>query len=153
ETGLGRGRGPVATMLVQQGTLRRGDFVVCAVEYGRMRALMGADGKQDDSAAPAIPVPAQVLSGVPAAGDDFVAVADEKLAKQGAEERAQPRRETRLVGKANRLEDIMAQMGQGEAQQVLNILVKADVQGSAEALRESLSDIGNEMVKVNVVSS
>lgn len=153
EARLERGRGPVATMLVQQGTLKRGDFVVCGVEYGRMRALMGADGKQVDSAGPSIPVQVLGLSGVPAAGDDFVAVADEKLAKQVAEERAQRRRETRLVGKANRLEDIMAQMGQGEAQQVLNILVKADVQGSAEALRESLSEIGNEMVKVNVVAS
>lgn len=153
EARLERGRGPVATMLVQQGTLKKGDFVVCGVEYGRMRALMGADGKLVDSAGPSIPVQVLGLSSVPAAGDDFVVVADEKLAKQVAEERAQRRRETRLVGKANRLEDIMAQMGQGEAQQVLNILVKADVQGSAEALRESLSSIGNEMVKVNVVSS
>ena len=153
EARLERGRGPVATMLVQQGTLAKGDFVVCGVEYGRMRALIGADGKQVDSAGPSIPVQVLGLSGVPAAGDDFVVVADERLAKQVAEERAQRRRETRLVGKANRLEDIMAQMGQGEAQQVLNILVKADVQGSAEALRESLSEIGNDMVKVNVVSS
>ncbi|HET7299383.1 MAG TPA: translation initiation factor IF-2, partial [Oleiagrimonas sp.] len=153
EARLERGRGPVATVLVQQGTLAKGDFVVCGVEYGRMRALIDENGKQTDSAGPSIPVQVLGLSGVPDAGDDFVVVADEKLAKQVAEERAQRRRETRLVGKANRLEDIMAQMGQSEAQQVLNILVKADVQGSAEALRESLSEIGNEMVKVNVVAS
>ncbi len=153
EARLERGRGPVATVLVQQGTLKRGDFVVCGVEYGRMRALIDENGGQTDDAAPSIPVQVLGLSGVPAAGDDFVVVADEKLAKQVAEERAQRLRETRLVGKANRLEDIMAQMGQGEAQQVLNILVKADVQGSAEALREALGEIGNEMVKVNVVAS
>ncbi|HEX7341559.1 MAG TPA: translation initiation factor IF-2 [Rhodanobacteraceae bacterium] len=153
ESRLDRGRGPVATVLVQQGTLAKGDFVVCGVEYGRMRALIDENGQQTDSAGPSIPVQVLGLSGVPNAGDDFVVVADERLAKQVAEERALRRRETRLVGKANRLEDIMALMGKGEAQQVLNILVKADVQGSAEALRESLSAIGNENVKVNVVAS
>ncbi|HET7268603.1 MAG TPA: translation initiation factor IF-2 [Oleiagrimonas sp.] len=153
ESRLDRGRGPVATVLVQQGTLSKGDFVVCGIEYGRMRALIDENGKQTDSAGPSIPVQVLGLSSVPDAGDDFVVVADEKLAKQVAEERAERRRETRLVGKANRLEDIMAQMGKGEAQQVLNIVVKADVQGSAEALRESLSEIGNENVKVNVISA
>ncbi|HEX7340345.1 MAG TPA: translation initiation factor IF-2 [Rhodanobacteraceae bacterium] len=153
ESRLDRGRGPVATVLVQNGTLKKGDFVVCGVEYGRMRALVDENGKRTDSAGPSIPVQVLGLSGVPNAGDDFVVVADEKLAKQVAEERAQRRRETRLVGKANRLEDIIAQMGKGDQQQVLNILVKADVQGSAEALRESLSAIGNENVKVNVVAS
>jgi len=153
ESRLDRGRGPVATMLVQQGTLHKGDFVVCGVEYGRMRALIDENGKQTDSAGPSIPVQVLGLSSVPDAGDDFVVVADEKLAKQVAEERAERRRETRLVGKANRLEDIMAQMGKGEAQQVLNIVVKADVQGSAEALRESLGEIGNDNVKVNVITA
>jgi translation initiation factor IF-2 len=153
ESRLDRGRGPVATVLVQQGTLKKGDFVVCGIEYGRMRALLDENGKQGESAGPSIPVQVLGLSGVPAAGDDFVAVADERLAKQVAQERETHRRETRLVGKANRLEDIMAQMGQSEAQQSLNILVKADVQGSAEALSDSLSQIGNELVKVNVIAS
>jgi translation initiation factor IF-2 len=153
ESRLDRGRGPVATVLVQQGTLKKGDFVVCGIEYGRMRALLDENGKQVESAGPSIPVQVLGLSGVPAAGDDFVAVADERLAKQVAQERETHRRETRLVGKANRLEDIMAQMGQSEAQQSLNILVKADVQGSAEALSDSLSQIGNELVKVNVIAS
>ncbi|HET8898720.1 MAG TPA: translation initiation factor IF-2, partial [Rhodanobacteraceae bacterium] len=153
ESSLDRGRGPVATVLVQQGTLKRGDFIVCGVEYGRVRALFDENGKQTEEAGPSIPVQVLGLSGVPEAGDEFIVVADERLAKDVAQERHQKRRETRLVGKANRLEDIMAQMGKGEEQQTLNIVVKADVQGSAEALREALSDIGNDNVKVNVITS
>ena len=153
ESSLDKGRGPVATVLVQQGTLKRGDFVVCGIEYGRMRALVDETGKTVQEAGPSIPVQVLGLSGVPEAGDDFVAVADERLARQVAEERHQKRRETRLVSKANRLEDIIAQMGQGNEQQTLNILVKADVQGSVQALRESLSAIGNDNVKVNVIAA
>ncbi|NID15082.1 translation initiation factor IF-2 [Luteibacter yeojuensis] len=153
ESSLDRGRGPVATVLVQQGTLKKGDFVVCGVEYGRMRALVDETGKQVNEAGPSIPVQVLGLSGVPESGDDFVAVEDERLARQVAAERQQKRRENRLVSKSNRLEDIMAQMGQGEGQQTLNILVKADVQGSVEALRDSLTQIGNDLVKVNVISS
>ncbi|UPG93059.1 translation initiation factor IF-2 [Luteibacter aegosomatissinici] len=153
ESSLDRGRGPVATVLVQQGTLKKGDFVVCGVEYGRMRALIDETGKQVNEAGPSIPVQVLGLSGVPESGDDFVCVADERLARQVAAERQQKRRETRLVTKSNRLEDIMAQMSQGEGQQTLNILVKADVQGSVEALRDSLTQIGNDRVKVNVIAS
>ncbi|QWT22258.1 translation initiation factor IF-2 [Bacillus sp. NP157] len=153
ESSLDRGRGPVATVLVQQGTLKKGDFVVCGIEYGRMRALIDETGKQVNEAGPSIPVQVLGLSGVPESGDDFVCVADERLARQVAAERQQKRRETRLVTKSNRLEDIMAQMSQGEGQQTLNILVKADVQGSVEALRDSLTQIGNERVKVNVIAS
>jgi translation initiation factor IF-2 len=153
ESSLDRGRGPVATVLVQQGTLKKGDFVVCGIEYGRMRALISAGGKQVPSAGPSIPVQVLGLSGVPETGDDFVVVADEHLAREVAEERQQKRRETRMVSKSNRLEDIIAKMGQGVEQQTLNILVKGDVQGSVEALRESLTQIGNERVRVNVVSS
>jgi translation initiation factor IF-2 len=153
ESSLDRGRGPVATVLVQQGTLKKGDFIVCGVEYGRMRALIDEAGKQVAEAGPSIPVQVLGLSGVPETGDDFVCVEDERLAREVAEERQQKRRETRMVSKANRLEDIIAKMGQGEEQQTLNILVKGDVQGSVEALRESLTQIGNERVRVNVVSS
>ncbi|MFC5743421.1 translation initiation factor IF-2 [Dyella tabacisoli] len=153
ESSLDRGRGPVATVLVQQGTLKRGDFVVCGIEYGRMRALIDENGKQVQSAGPSIPVQVLGLSGVPESGDDFVVVADERLAREVAAERNLKRRETRMVSKANRLEDIIAQMGQGAEQQTLNILVKADVQGSVQALRESLSQIGNENVKVNVIAA
>ncbi|WP_431636605.1 translation initiation factor IF-2 [Dyella sp. KULCS107] len=152
ESSLDRGRGPVATVLVQQGTLKRGDFVVCGVEFGRMRALVDETGRTVQEAGPSIPVQVLGLSGVPESGDDFVVVADERLAREVAAERAQKRRDTRMVSKANRLEDIMAQMGQGDVQ-TLNILVKADVQGSVQALRESLSQIGNENVKVNVISA
>ncbi|MEO6798841.1 MAG: translation initiation factor IF-2 [Rhodanobacter sp.] len=153
ESSLDRGRGPVATVLVQQGTLKKGDFVVCGVEYGRMRALIAETGKQVTEAGPSIPVQVLGLSGVPETGDDFVCVEDERLAREVAQERELKRRETRMVSKANRLEDIIAKMGQGEEQQTLNILVKGDVQGSVEALRESLTQIGNERVRVNVVSS
>ncbi len=153
ESSLDRGRGPVATVLVQQGTLKKGDFVVCGIEYGRMRALIDQSGKQVDEAGPSIPVQVLGLSGVPETGDDFVCVEDERLAREVAQERELKRRETRMVSKSNRLEDIIAKMGQGEEQQTLNILVKGDVQGSVEALRESLTQIGNERVRVNVVSS
>lgn len=153
ESSLDRGRGPVATVLVQQGTLKKGDFVVCGVEYGRMRALIDETGKQVTEAGPSIPVQVLGLSGVPETGDDFVCVEDERLAREVAQERELKRRETRMVSKSNRLEDIIAKMGQGDEQQTLNILVKGDVQGSVEALRESLTQIGNERVRVNVVAS
>jgi translation initiation factor IF-2 len=153
ESSLDRGRGPVATVLVQQGTLKKGDFIVCGIEYGRMRALIDETGKQVLEAGPSIPVQVLGLSGVPETGDDFVCVEDERLAREVAQERELKRRETRMVSKSNRLEDIIAKMGQGVEQQTLNILVKGDVQGSVEALRESLTQIGNDRVRVNVVSS
>ncbi len=124
ESSLDRGRGPVATVLVQQGTLKKGDFVVCGVEYGRMRALIDQSGQQVDEAGPSIPVQVLGLSGVPETGDDFVCVEDEHLAREVAQERELKRRETRMVSKSNRLEDIIAKMGQGVEQQTLNILIK-----------------------------
>ena len=153
ESSLDKGRGPVATVLVQQGLLKRGDYVVCGVEYGRVRALFDEMGKQVESAGPSIPVQMLGLSGVPEAGDEFVVVADEKLGRNVVSERETRRREKRLVTRTNTLEDVMAMMGKGEGQQSLNILIKADVQGSAEALRESLTAISNELVKVNVIAS
>jgi len=154
EASLDKGRGPVATVLVQQGTLKKGDFIVCGIEFGRVRALFNEAGQQVESAGPSIPVQLLGLSGVPEAGDDFIVVQDERLAKDVALERQHKRRDARLTKLAgNRMEDIMAQMGQGEGQQTLNIVVKADVQGSAEALRDALTKIGNDQVKVNVISS
>jgi len=154
ESSLDKGRGPVATVLVQQGLLKKGDFLVCGVEYGRVRALFDEAGRQVESAGPSIPVQLLGLSGVPQAGDDFVVVADERLAKDVALQRQHKRRESRLVKQAgNRMEDIMAQMGQGEGQLSLNIVVKADVQGSAEALREALTAITTEKIRVNVIAS
>ena len=154
ESALDKGRGPVATVLVQQGTLKKGDYLVCGVHYGRVRALFDENGKQVDSAAPSIPVQVLGLSGVPDAGDDFVVVADERLAKEVAMQRDIKRRESRLVATAgSRMEDIMAQMGQNNGQANLNLLVKADVQGSVEALRQSLVALSNDLIKINVISS
>ncbi|HMB42756.1 MAG TPA: translation initiation factor IF-2, partial [Luteimonas sp.] len=154
ESALDKGRGPVATVLVQQGTLKKGDYLVCGVQYGRVRALFDENGKQVDEAAPSIPVQVLGLSGVPDAGDDFVVVADERLAKDVAQQRDAKRRESRLFkGTGTRMEDVLAQMGQANGQQTLNIVVKADVQGSVEALRDSLTSLSNDMIKINVITS
>ena len=154
ESALDKGRGPVATVLVQQGTLKKGDYLVCGVHYGRVRALFDENGKQTESAGPSIPVQVLGLSGVPDAGDDFVVVSDERLAKDVAQQRDAKRRESRLITSAgSRMEDIMASMGQDNGMQTMNILVKADVQGSVEALRQSLTGLSNELIRINVISS
>ena len=154
ESSLDKGRGPVATVLVQEGTLKKGDYLVSGFQYGRVRALFDENGKQTESAGPSIPVQVLGLSGVPDAGDDFVVVADERLAKEVAQQRETKRRESRLVKQpGSRMEDVMAQMGAGNGQQVLNLVIKADVQGSVEALRESLTGLSNESIRINVVSS
>ena len=154
ESALDKGRGPVATVLVQQGTLKKGDYLVCGVQYGRVRALFDENGKQTESAGPSIPVQVLGLSGVPDAGDDFVVVADERLAREVAQQRDTKRRETRLVKQpGSKMEDVIAQMGMANGQQTLNIVVKADVQGSAEALRESLTALSNDLININVIES
>ena len=154
ESSLDKGRGPVATVLVQQGTLRKGDFLVCGVEYGRVRAIIDENGRPVENAGPSIPVQVLGLSGVPDAGDDFVVVQDERLAKQVASERQAKRRETRLTKTAMRsMEDVISTMGQTDGQRVLNLVVKADVQGSVEALRDALTAIGTDQIKVNVIGS
>ncbi|CEE43033.1 translation initiation factor IF-2 [Xanthomonas citri pv. citri] len=154
ESSLDKGRGPVATVLVQQGALKRGDYLVCGIQYGRVRALFDETGHQPASVGPSIPVQVLGLSGVPEAGDDFVVVDDERLAKDVAQQRETKRRESRLVASAtNRMEDILAQMGKGEGQQVLNLVIKADVQGSVEALKQSLVALSNEDIRINVIHS
>ena len=154
ESALDKGRGPVATVLVQEGSLQKGDYLVCGVQYGRVRALFDETGTQVQSAGPSIPVQVLGLSGVPDAGDDFVVVADERLAKEVAQQRDSKRRESRLVAQAgNRMEDIMAQMGQGGTQLSLNLVVKADVQGSAEALRQALVGLSNDQIRINMIVS
>jgi translation initiation factor IF-2 len=154
ESSLDKGRGPVATVLVQQGTLKKGDFLVCGIEYGRVRAIIDEAGQQVESAGPSIPVQVLGLSGVPDAGDDFVVVQDERLAKQVASERQAKRRETRLTKTAMRsMEDVISTMGQADGQRVLNLVVKADVQGSVEALRDALTAIGTDQIRVNVIGS
>ncbi len=152
ESSLDKGRGPVATVLVQQGELKKGDYLVCGVQYGRVRALFDETGSQVEKAGPSIPVQVLGLSGVPDSGDDFVVVDDERLAKDVAQQRDAKRRESRLVAQAgNRMEDIMAQMGEGAGQQTLNLVVKADVHGSVQALREALTGLSNDMIRINVI--
>ncbi|AVP97623.1 translation initiation factor IF-2 [Ahniella affigens] len=153
ESSLDKGRGPVATVLVQRGTLRKGDFLVCGVQYGRMRAMFNEVGQQIAEAGPSIPVVVLGLSGVPEAGDDFIVVADERLAKEVAAQREQKKRETRLVKTgATKLEDMFSQMAAGEMR-VLNLVVKADVQGSVEALRDALVNLSNDSIRINVIAS
>ncbi|TBR11959.1 MAG: translation initiation factor IF-2 [Lysobacter sp.] len=154
ESSLDKGRGPVATVLVQGGELQKGDYVVCGVQYGRVRALFDENGQQVQSAGPSIPVQVLGLSGVPDAGDDLVVVEDERLAKDVAQQRDAKRRESRLVAQGgNRMEDILAQMGEGASQQTLNLVVKADVQGSVQALRDALTGLSNEQIRINVIGS
>uniref|UniRef100_UPI002739F36F translation initiation factor IF-2 n=1 Tax=Stenotrophomonas sp. YIM B06876 TaxID=3060211 RepID=UPI002739F36F len=154
ESSLDKGRGPMATVLVQQGSLKKGDYLVCGIQYGRVRALFDEAGKQPDQAGPSIPVQVLGLSGVPEAGDDFVVVDDERLAKEVAQARDTKRRESRLVASAgSRMEDIMAQMGKGEGQQVLNLVIKADVQGSVQALCQALTALSNDDIRIEVIRS
>ncbi len=155
ESSLDKGRGPMATVLVQQGNLKKGDFLVCGVEYGRVRALFDESGAQVSEAGPSIPVVVLGLSGVPNAGDDFMVVADERLAKEVAHQREQKRRESRLVKQVStRLDDMWSQVAAGSEQnRVLNLVVKADVQGSSEALRDALTRLSTDNIKINVVAS
>ncbi len=156
ESALDKGRGPVATILVQDGTLRRGDMILAGEEYGRVRAMFNELGQPIDEAGPSIPAEVLGLSGVPNAGDDVLAVADERKAREAAEQRKQSAREGRLAEKqAAKLQNLFDQMSEGatgEAQNV-NLVIKADVQGSVEALRDSLTRLSTDEIKVNVVSS
>ncbi len=154
ESSLDKGRGPIATVLVQQGSLKKGDYLVCGIQYGRVRALFDETGAQPDQAGPPIPVQVLGLSGVPDAGDDFVVVEDERLAKEVAQQREIKRRESRLVQSAgSRMEDIMATLGKGDGQQVLNLVIKADVQGSVQALSQALVALSNDDIRINVIHS
>jgi translation initiation factor IF-2 len=153
EAKIDSGRGPVATVLVQDGTLRNGDAVVCGIHAGKIRALLDDRGIQVESAGPSIPVEILGLSGVPMAGDEFVVLADEKSAKQVSEHRIQKQRSKELTS-TNRLslEKLYEQIQQGAIKD-LNIIIKADVHGSIEALGEALTKLSNEEVNVNVVHS
>ena len=157
ESSLDKGRGPVATILVQDGTLKKGDMVLAGEEYGRVRAMFDETGQPIESAGPSIPAEVLGLSGVPNAGDDVLVVADERKAREAAEQRKSSAREGRLAERqAAKLQNLFDQMGEegstGE-QQSVNLVIKADVQGSAEALKDSLTKLSNEEVKVNVISS
>jgi len=153
EAKIDTGRGPVATVLVQDGTLRNGDPVVCGIHFGKIRALLDDKGVQVESAGPSIPVEILGLSGVPVAGDEMIALDDERSARQVSMHRIQRQRSKELA-QSNRvsLENLFEQMQQGDVKD-LNLIIKADVHGSIEALTEALTKLSNEEVKVNVVHS
>jgi len=153
ESRLDKGRGPVATVLVQAGTLRRGDLIVSGAEFGRVRAMFDEQGRSVESAGPSIPVQVLGLSGTPNAGDDLVAIADEKRAREVAELRRERGRQSKLEEqRAASLDKLFFQFKEGEAQTV-NIIIKADMQGSMEALRDSLLKLSTDEVKVAIVAS
>ncbi|HVP68773.1 MAG TPA: translation initiation factor IF-2 [Anaeromyxobacteraceae bacterium] len=153
EAKLEKGRGPVATVLVQDGTLRVGDAMVTGVDHGKVRAMMNERGEQVKEVPPGYPVEVLGLSGVPTAGDEFNVVSDEKAAKEVAEHRAEKARQKELgsVKKAT-LEDLFAKAKAGGAKE-LNVVVKADVQGSAEAVSQALEKLSTRKVKVKVLDS
>lgn len=157
ESSLDKGRGPVATILVQDGTLKQGDMVLAGQQFGRVRAMFNELGQPIKSAGPSIPVEILGLSGVPDAGDDVLVVADERKAREAAEQRKASSREGRLAERqAAKLQNLFDQMGEGGStgeQQSVNLVIKADVQGSAEALRDALTKLSSDEVKVNVISS
>ncbi len=153
EARLDKGRGPVATVLVQSGTLKRGDILLAGNVFGRVRAMTDERGKAVNEAGPSIPVEIQGLSGVPAAGEEANVLADERKAREIALFRQGKFRDVKLAKKqAAKLESMLEQMGEGEAR-VLSLLIKADVQGSQEALVHALGRLSTTEVKVNVIHS
>ena len=151
EAQLDKGRGPVATVLVQSGTLKRGDVVLAGSSFGRVRAMLDEDGKTVTEAGPSIPVEIQGLTEVPQAGDEFMVLGDERRAREIATFRQGKYRDVKLAKRqAANLETLMDQMGQG-ATQTLALIIKADVQGSQEALAQSLLKLSTAEVKVQVV--
>ena len=151
EAKLDKGRGPVATVLVSTGTIRPGDVFVTGQHSGRIRMLLNDKGKKEKEATPSYPVEVIGLSGVPQAGDSFVVMEDEKKARQVAQSRMQKVREAELaLHKRVTLDDLFSQIQKGEVKE-LNIIIKADVQGSVEAVSESLIKLSTEAVKLNVI--
>jgi len=153
EAKLDSGRGPVATVLVQNGTLHDGDHLVCGVQYGKVRAMLNDRGIRMESAGPAIPVEIIGLAGVPMAGDEMIALSDEKDAKQISLHRIRKQRSMDLA-KTSRLslEKLYETLQAGEVND-LNLIIKADVDGSIEALRDSLTKLSNEEVNIKVIHS
>ncbi|MCX8958528.1 translation initiation factor IF-2 [Erwinia psidii] len=153
ESFLDKGRGPVATVLVREGTLNKGDIVLCGFEYGRVRAMRDELGREVLEAGPSIPVEILGLSGVPAAGDEATVVRDEKKAREVALYRQGKFREVKLARQQkSKLENMFANMTEGEVSE-LNIVLKADVQGSVEAISDSLLKLSTDEVKVKIVGS
>jgi translation initiation factor IF-2 len=152
ESSIEKGRGPVATVLVKRGTLKTGDPIIAGQEFGRVRALFDALGKQVQTAGPAQPVQVLGLSDAPGAGDDLLVVESERKAREVALYRQGKYRDVRLAGATKKVEDVFSQLGEN-AGQFVNLIVKADVQGSAEALRDALSKIGTDEASVKVIAS
>ncbi len=153
ESSLDKGRGPVATILVQSGTLKQGDILVSGQEFGRVRAMLDENRKQVKSAGPSIPVEVLGLSGVPNAGDDAIVVSSERKARELAEARKEKSRDTRLAEqKAAKMDEFFSKMTEGEVGYV-NLVVKADVQGSVEAIRDALLKLSTDEVKVKLIAS
>ena len=151
EARLDKGRGPVATLLVQSGTLKRGDIVLTGAVYGRVRAMLDENGKAVQEAGPSIPVEVQGLSEVPNAGEDMMVIADERKAREIANFRQGKFRDVKFAKQqATKLENMFGQMGEGE-KKVLTLVIKSDVQGSQEALVHALTRLATEEVKVSVV--
>jgi len=153
ESKLDKGRGPVADILVEKGVLRKGDFILCGQEFGRIRAMFNENGKPLKEAGPSTPVEILGLSGAPLAGDDFIVVADERKAREIALQREEKSRSTKLAAQqATKLEDVFSRMESSADTVDLNIIIKADVQGSLEALRGSLTDLSTDKVKVKIIA-
>lgn len=151
ESSLDKGRGPVATVLVQQGKLSKGDMLLTGEEFGRVRAMFDENGDEIESAGPSTPVVVLGLSGAANAGDDALVVADERKIREIVDLRKSKSRDTRFAAQqASKLEDVFSQLGDGVTA-TINVLIKADVQGSAEALRDSLQKLSNEEVKIKIV--
>jgi translation initiation factor IF-2 len=152
ESRLDKGRGPVATILVQSGELKKGDIILSGHEFGRVRAMVDDNGKGVDVAGPSIPVEVLGLSGTPNAGDEMIVVPDEKKAREIALFRQGKYREVKLAKQqASNMENMLSSMGTEEGA-VVNLLIKADVQGSSEALTEALLKLSNDEVKINIIS-
>lgn len=153
ESFLDKGRGPVATVLVQSGTLRKGDIVLCGFEYGRIRAMRNELGKEVTEAGPSIPVEILGLSGVPSAGDEATVVRDEKKAREVALYRQGKFRDVKLARQQKaKLENMFTNMTEGDVSE-LNIVLKADVQGSVEAISDALLKLSTDEVKVKIIGS
>ena len=153
ESFLDKGRGPVATVLVQEGTLRQGDIVLCGLEYGRIRAMRDELGREIKEAGPSLPVEILGLSGVPSAGDEATVVRDEKKAREVALYRQGKFRDVKLARQQKaKLENMFANMTEGEVSEV-NVVIKADVQGSVQAICDALVQLSTDEVKVKIVGS
>jgi translation initiation factor IF-2 len=153
ESSLEKGRGAVATVLVQAGTLKQGDMIIAGEEYGRVRSMFDETSSKISSAGPSTPAVVLGLSKTPGAGDDFLVVKNERKAREVAEFRQSKTRESKLAQQqASKLEDMFSQMAEAESK-VVPLLIKSDVHGSTEALRDALTKLSNDEVKVKVVSS